>query len=95
MRWADLVWLKQFDNEYLGGYDGSSYYDGFDDSSHYDDILEYVPRTGQWKEVANMKKARQAHAVSTINFSEVAQFCNWGVRTSQSVWWNKYKLITS
>jgi len=41
-----------------------------------DDILEYDVLTKQWKEVANMKNARRGHAVSTINFSEVAQFCN-------------------
>jgi len=49
--------------------------DNLDTYIQYDDILEYVPRTGQWKEVAKMKKARINHAVSTINFSEVAQFC--------------------
>ena len=33
---------------------------------------------GQWKLVDRMTMARQYHAVSTINYSEVAQFCNWG-----------------
>ena len=57
MSW--LVWLKQFANKYLGGYDGSSYSD---------DILEFDPLTGQWKEVAKMIQARHVHAVAVINF---------------------------
>ena len=66
MKW--LGGLKQFVNIYLGGYDGSSY----------DDILEFDPLTGQWKEVDRMLQARSSHAVSTVNYNMVAQYCNWG-----------------
>ena len=65
-----LVWLKQFADKYLGGYDGSS-------GSY--DVLEFEPLTGQWKEVDRMIQARWYHAVSVIKYSEVDQFCNWGV----------------
>ena len=57
MSW--LVWLKQFANKYLGGYDGSSLSD---------EILEFDPLTGQWKLVDRMIQARVYHAVSVINF---------------------------
>ena len=65
MSW--LFWLKQFDNKYLGGYDGSR------DSPFLDDILEFDPLTGQWKEVAKMTKTRGYHAVSVIKFE--AELC--------------------
>ena len=55
MSW--LVWLKQFANKYLGGYDGSSFSD---------EILEFDPLTGQWKLVDRMIRTRYLHAVSTI-----------------------------
>ena len=41
-----------------------------------DEILEFDPLTGQWKEVAKMNQGVGFHAVSAINYSEVAQFCN-------------------
>ena len=44
--------------------------------SYFDEILELDPIGGQWKEVAKMKSARGVHAVSVLNYSEVAQFCN-------------------
>ena len=56
MSW--LVWLKQFANKYLGGYDGS----------YSDEILEFDPLTGQWKLVDRMIQARVFHAVTVINF---------------------------
>ena len=71
MSW--LVWLKQFTNKYLGG----RYCDGF--CTYYDDILEFDPLTGQWELVDRMIQARWYHAVSVIKYSEVDQFCNWGV----------------
>ena len=74
MSW--LVWLKQFANKYLGGYDCSS--------TNSDEILEFDPITGLWKEVAKMKKARSHHAVSVIENSEVEQLCNWGVKRYRS-----------
>ena len=68
MKW--LVWQKQFADKYSGGRVGSS---------RSDDILEFKPLTGQWKEVDRMIQARWYHAVSVIKYSEVDQFCNWGV----------------
>ena len=60
-----MNWLfgpKQFVNKYLGGYrsDGSYIY--------YDDILEFDPLTGQWNQVGRMKRGRENHAVSVIDF---------------------------
>jgi len=49
-------------------------YDGF--STYYDDILEFDPLTGQWKLVDRMIQARGGHAVSVINYSEVAGICS-------------------
>ena len=60
MSW--LVWLKQFANKYLGGYN----YDG--SAIYYDDILEFDPLTGQWELVDRMLQSRTWHAVSVINF---------------------------
>ena len=57
MSW--LVWLEQFTNKYLGGYDNSSYSD---------EILEFDPLTGQWELVDRMLQSRTWHAVSVINF---------------------------
>jgi len=55
---------------------------GFYDGTRYADILEFSPptdptnpRTGQWKLVANMTRPKALHAVSVIDYSQVAQFC--------------------
>ena len=80
MKW--LVWLKQFADKYLGGRDGSS---------NYDDILEFDPLTGQWKEVDRMIHARRRHAVSAVNYTMVAQYCNWAVSRYSSH--NQYGLF--
>jgi len=47
-----------------------------EDYSYSDEILEFDPLTGQWKLVDRMIQARAAHAVSVVDHSEVAQFCN-------------------
>ena len=70
-----------FNVQYLGGtYYVGSYPDG--SRNEYTEILEFSPptdptnpRTGQWKLVANMTRARGGHAVSVIDYSQVAQFC--------------------
>ena len=74
MSW--LVWLKQFANKYLGGQ--------YSDYTYSDEILEFDPVNGQWKLVDRMKEARYSHAVSVIEYSEVEQFCNWGVKRYRS-----------
>ena len=40
------------------------------------EILQFDPLTGQWKEGDWMIQARSSHAVSVVNYSEVAQYCN-------------------
>jgi len=59
---------------------GGNYKDG--QWIYYNEILEFSPptdptkpRTGQWKLVANMTRARTKHAVSGIDYSQVAHFC--------------------
>jgi len=59
---------------------GGRYWDG--SWINYTDILQFSPptdptnpRTAQWKLVANMTRARYRHAVSVIDYSQVAQFC--------------------
>ena len=65
-----LVWLKEFDNKYLGGSSGWG--------SHKSDILEFDPDAGRWRLVDRMIRERYKHAVSVVEYSEVAQSCNWG-----------------
>ena len=68
------------------------YIGGKYDDSDYTEILEFSPptdptnpRTGQWKLVANMTRGRSNHAVSVIDYSQVAQFCteDWEVTECQ------------
>ena len=54
MSW--LVWLKQFPNKYLGGYDDSNFVE----------ILEFNPLTEKWELVDRMIYARDNHAVSVV-----------------------------
>ena len=61
--------MKQFANKYLGGPGIIGSYE----------ILEFDPLTEQWKLVNRMIQAREHHAVSVLKYSEVVQFCNWGV----------------
>jgi len=49
---------------------------GYDGSSNSDDILEFDPLTEQWELVDRMIQARSHHAVSIINYSEVAGICS-------------------
>ena len=60
-------------HQYIGGTHGPTFYA---------EIAEFTPptdptnpRTGQWKLVANMTRGRYWHAVSVIDYSQVAQFC--------------------
>ena len=44
--------------------------------SESDEILEFNPYSGQWTLVDRMIIGRLRHAVSTIKYSDVAQYCN-------------------
>ena len=63
---------KQFANKYSGG--NKRFINGDQTSS--DDILEFDPLTGQWKEVDRMIQGREWHAVSVVEYSQVALYCN-------------------
>ena len=39
------------------------------------DILEYDPETKKWTQIGTMREARHAHAVSVVDFSDYAEFC--------------------
>ena len=56
----------------------NTYYLGGHDGSYSDDILEFDSLTGQWELVVRMIQARNSHAVSVVDFNEVAGICNWG-----------------
>ena len=51
---------------YSGGYDGSAR----------NSILEYDPETKKWTQISIMREARYGHAVSVVNYSDYADFCN-------------------
>ena len=68
-----------FAEKYLGGFYDDTPYTG---RYAYADILEFKPPTdpadpltGQWRLVANMTRNRADHAISVIDYSEVAHFC--------------------
>ena len=42
----------------------------------YDDILEFNTEDGTWIEVGSMVISRSDHAVSVINYREIAEYCN-------------------
>ena len=48
-----------------GGYDGA----------YRDEILEFHPDTEDWSLAGHMTRATSGHAVSTINFEDVQDFC--------------------
>ena len=41
----------------------------------YDEILEFRPDTEDWSLAGRMLEARYKHAVSTINFEDVQNYC--------------------
>ena len=55
---------------YPGGLDSNNGYGG-----RYDEILEFRPDTEDWILAGHMTKARGGHAVSTINFEDVQEYC--------------------
>ena len=48
-----------------GGYDGG----------YRDEILEFRPDTEDWSLAGRMVESRSDHAVSTINFEDVREWC--------------------
>ena len=42
----------------------------------YDDILEFNAADGTWIKVGSMVISRKEHAVSVINYLEIADYCN-------------------
>ena len=53
---------------YPGGYNSPN-------PHYYDEILEFRPDTEDWSLAGRMLEARGWHAVSTINFEDVEDFC--------------------
>ena len=49
---------------------------GFNNDT-YDEILQFRPDTEDWSLAGHMLEARYQHAVSTINFEYVYQYCYW------------------
>ena len=43
---------------------------------HTDDILEFNAEDGTWSRVGSMVISRNDHAVSVINYLEIADYCN-------------------
>ena len=42
----------------------------------YDDILQFDKEVHQWRKIGSMKMTRYQHAMSVVNFNEVADYCN-------------------
>ena len=47
---------------------------GYDDDDRSDDILE--ARGGEWRKVGTLTDGRYFHALSIVNFSDFAKYCN-------------------
>ena len=46
-----------------------------DDGKTRDEIYQLDTETNTWVEVGRMKRARESHGLSTIEFRDVAQLC--------------------
>ena len=42
----------------------------------YDDILQFDKVVHQWRKIGSMKMTRYHHAISVINYNEVADYCH-------------------
>ena len=42
----------------------------------YDDILQFDAVAHQWRRIGSMKMKRYNHAMSVINYNEVADYCH-------------------
>ena len=40
-----------------------------------DDIVEYDPKTGQWKELGKMLEKRYGHAMAVVDWDDIKQYC--------------------
>ena len=40
-----------------------------------DDILEWDPRTGEWKQMAKMSHSRSYHGSAVVNVADVIDYC--------------------
>ena len=44
---------------------------------HEDTVLEFDKETETWSEVGHMMRAEGMHALSVVNFSDFADWCQW------------------
>ena len=51
------------------------YSGGSDDDNARDDILEYDHETDKWTLIGTIREARDALAVSVVDFTDYAEFC--------------------
>ena len=42
----------------------------------YDDVLQFDAVAHQWRRIGSMKMSRYNHAMSVINYNEVADYCH-------------------
>ena len=42
----------------------------------YDDVLQFDAVAHQWRRIGSMKMTRYNHAMSVINYNEVADYCH-------------------
>ena len=47
-----------------------------DNTNTKNDILEYDPETKKWTQIGSLREARAAHAVSVLNFTDYAEWCD-------------------
>ena len=51
------------------------YLGGFNSPDEYDEILEFHPDTEKWSLAGRMIRTRYSHAVTTVNFEDVFNWC--------------------
>ena len=58
-----------------GAHNAGGWASGYDGDT-LDDILEFNAEEGTWTKVGSMVISRYRHAVSVINYRELADYCN-------------------
>ena len=48
---------------------------GYDDIYDFSDILTWDPELSSWSQVGDMAVARYDHAVTTVNYNVISQYC--------------------